>query len=57
MKKTITYEGRTSLRFFGVSLRGENGGTAPDALPTDTKVPFRLSNSKFISNLKHRNKY
>lgn len=49
-----TYVGRTSFMFFALSLRGANGGTAPDALPKETIVPFRLIMSKSFSNLYHR---
>jgi hypothetical protein len=46
-----TYFGRTIFRFFADSLSGANGGTAPEAFPTETSVPLRLSISKLLSNL------
>jgi hypothetical protein len=46
--------GRHSLRFFADSLSGAIGGTAPNAFPTETSVPLRLSISKLLSNLARR---
>ena len=46
-----THVGLTSFKFFWESLNGAKGGTAPDALPTETRVPFLLNISKFESKL------
>lgn len=46
-----THVGRTSLIFFSINLIGSNGGTAPEALPTDTNVPFLRNTLKLESNL------
>lgn len=40
--------------FFCISLMGGDGGTAPEAFPTDTRVPFRLIIKKSESNLHQR---
>ena len=48
------YVGRVSLIFLGVSLKGVKGGTAPDALPRDTRLPLRLRTSKSSSNLNQK---
>lgn len=53
--KLRAYVGRQSLTFLAASLRGENGGTAPDAFPTETIVPFRRINSKLASKLQDPN--
>ena len=50
-----THEGRTSLTFFSPSFKGEKGGTAPEAFPTETIVPLRLINLKLLSNLHSKN--
>ena len=50
-----THVGRRSRTFFSTSLRGGKGGTAPDAFPTETMVPFRRIILKSASNL-HRSR-
>lgn len=46
------YVGRSSLMFFAARRRGETGGIAPEALPTPTRVPFRLSAAREVSKLR-----
>jgi hypothetical protein len=46
-----THVGRRSLRFFSTRRMGAKGGTAPEAFPTETRVPFRLSSLKLLSKL------
>jgi hypothetical protein len=49
-----TYFGWTIFRFLLDSLSGANGGTAPHTLPTETSISLRLSITKLLSNLTHR---
>lgn len=46
-----TYVGLTRTIFLFTSLRGEIGGTTPEAFPTNTMVPFLRMTSKSISYL------
>lgn len=38
---------------FAESLSGAKGGTAPEAFPSDTKVPFLFNILKLLSKLKY----